>query len=51
MDELVQDALNRYIQDDVHFVEAVKKGLASLDHGEYVIHEDVGNPIDRLFQA
>lgn len=51
VDELVQDALNRYIQNDAHFIEAVKKGLASLDRGEYVSHEDVGKRIDRLFQA
>src|SRR6266404_1581479 len=36
---------------DAEFVEAVMKGLASLDRGEGLTHEEVGKRIDRLFQA
>ena len=50
-DQLVQEAFDRFFEADSDFVEAVMKGLASLDRGEYVSHEEVGKRIDRLFQA
>jgi predicted transcriptional regulator len=49
-DQLVEEALERFFAADVDFVEAVMKGLASLDRGEFVSHEAVGKRIDRLFQ-
>jgi predicted transcriptional regulator len=49
-DELVQEAIARYFEDDARFVAAVMKGLASLDRGEYLTHEEVGTRIDRLFE-
>lgn len=49
--DLVRDAVRRYLEDDVKFVAAVEKGLASLDRGEFVSHEDVGKRIDRLFSG
>ncbi|HEX3882441.1 MAG TPA: hypothetical protein VHW66_07280 [Stellaceae bacterium] len=48
-DELVQDAVSRYLEDEGRFVEAVLKGLASLDRGDYVSHEDVGARLRRRF--
>jgi len=50
-DQLVQEALDRFFEADLDFVEAVMKGLASLDRGEGLTHEEVGKRIDRLFQA
>jgi predicted transcriptional regulator len=50
VDELVQEAIALYFEDDARFVAAVMKGLASLDRGEYVTHEEVGARIGRLFQ-
>ena len=50
-DQLLQDALDRFFEADADFVEAVKKGLASLDRGEGLTHEEVGARIERLFQA
>ncbi len=50
-DQLVQEALDRFLEADAGFVEAVTKGLASLDRGESLTHEEVGNRIDRLFRA
>ena len=49
--ELVEDVLSRYVNDEAHFVEAVTKGLAALDRGEFVGHEEVGRRITRLFQT
>jgi predicted transcriptional regulator len=50
-EDLVQEAISRYFEDDAQFIEAVKKGLASLDRGDYVTHEEVGKRIERLFQS
>jgi len=50
-DQLVQQALDRFFAADSDFVEAVMKGLASLDRGDALTHEEVGERIDRLFQA
>jgi predicted transcriptional regulator len=46
---LVQDAVTRYLDDDGHFVDAVLKGLASLDRGEFISHEEVGARLRRRF--
>ena len=50
-DQPVQEALDRFFEADSDFVEAVIKGLASLDRGDGLTHEEVGKRIDRLFQA
>ena len=50
-DQLLQEAVDRFFEMDADFVEAVMKGLASLDRGEGLTHEEVGKRIDRLFQA
>jgi predicted transcriptional regulator len=49
--DLVQEAVKRYIEDDAEFIAAVIKGLASLDRGEFISHEEVGRRIDRLFSG
>ncbi len=48
---LAQEVLGYYIQHEARFVEAVHRGLESLDRGEYVSHEEVGARIDRLFPS
>jgi len=40
-----------YLEHEARFIEAVKRGLESLDRGEYASHEDVGARIDRLFPS
>ena len=47
-DDLAREALTRYLEDDSRFVEAVLRGLASLDRGEFVTHAEVGRRIERL---
>jgi predicted transcriptional regulator len=49
-DQLVQQALDRFFVADADFIEAVVKGLASLDRGEVLMHEEVGKRIERLLQ-
>jgi len=50
-DQLVRQALNRFFAADADFIEAVMKGLASLDRGEGLTHEEVGKRMDRSLQA
>ena len=49
--DLVREALARYLEDDSRFVAAVIKGLASLDRGEFVTHAEVGRRVDRLLES
>ena len=50
-DQLLQEALDRFFEADSDFVEAAMRGLASLDRGEGMTPEKVGERIDRLFRA
>ena len=50
-DDLVQDVLADYFDEETRFVAAVKRGDASLRRGEYVTHEEVGLRLQQLMQA
>jgi predicted transcriptional regulator len=50
-EDLAQSVLALYVEHEVRFVETIRRGLDSLDRGEFVRHEDVGARIDRLFPA
>ena len=41
-DELAQQVLTHYLEDDRRFIEAVNLGLAAADRGDFVDHEVVG---------
>jgi predicted transcriptional regulator len=47
-EDVVREAINSFLQHEREFVEAVEKGLASLDRGEYITHEEVTARIDKL---
>ena len=49
-DELVQDLLARYFDEEARFIAAVKRGDASLRRGEYLTHEEVGERLKRFLQ-
>jgi predicted transcriptional regulator len=49
--QLAQEVIGFYLEHEARFIEAVKRGLESLDRGEYVSHEEVGARIDRLFPS
>jgi predicted transcriptional regulator len=49
-DELVQDVVLRYFEEEDRFVEAVKRGEAALERGEYLTHEQVGDRLRRFLQ-
>jgi len=47
-DELVQQVISRYLEDDTRFVEAVNLGLAAAQRGDFVEHEDVGKKLKQI---
>jgi predicted transcriptional regulator len=49
-DELVQDVLTRYFDEEARFVEAVKRGEDAFERGEYLTHEQVGQRLQRFLQ-
>jgi predicted transcriptional regulator len=49
-DELVQDVLTRYFEEEARFVEAVKRGEESFGRGEYLTHEQAGERLQRFLQ-
>jgi len=48
--ELVQQVLSRYLEDDTRFIEAVNLGLAAADRGEFVEHDEVGARIQKILR-
>jgi predicted transcriptional regulator len=47
-DEVVRELVASYLDHDEWFRKEVGKGLASLDHGKTVSHEDVRRQMDRI---
>ena len=49
-DQLVQEIVEAYLDHDKWFRAEVQKGLAQLDNGESVSHDEVVARIERMFQ-
>lgn len=49
-DDLVQEVLTRYFEEEAPFLEAVKRGDDALQRGEYLTHEQVGQRLQRFLQ-
>ena len=45
---LVHEAVERLVGDDEWFVREVEKGLARVERGEVVEHEEIGKRMERL---
>jgi predicted transcriptional regulator len=48
---LAQEAIGHLLEHEERFIEAVEKGLASLDRGEFVSHQEVKRRIESLMQS
>ncbi len=48
-DELVQEVLNRYLERETRFIEAVQKGIACADRGDLLEHDEVVARIEKRF--
>ncbi|MGA9355455.1 MAG: hypothetical protein WBV46_17315 [Terriglobales bacterium] len=49
-DELAQQVLSRYLEDDSRFIEAVNVGLAAADREDFVEHDEVGTKIRQILR-
>lgn len=45
---LAQEAIERFVDYDDWFIREVEKGLAQVDHGEVLTHDEVGARIEKL---
>jgi predicted transcriptional regulator len=50
-DELVQDVVSRFFDEETRLVEAVKRGEDALQRGEYLTHEQVGERLARFLTS
>lgn len=48
-EQVVRTAVEQFLNDS-HFAQAVEKGFASLDRGEFLEHEEVGTRLERLLR-
>jgi predicted transcriptional regulator len=48
--QVVRELVADYLEHDAWFRREVQKGLASLDSGESVSHEEVGRQIERILR-
>jgi predicted transcriptional regulator len=49
-EELAQAVIGYYLDHEARFVETVRRGLDTLDRGDFVSHEEVGARTERLFR-
>ena len=49
--ELAQQVLNQYLEDDTRFVEAVNLGIAAGDRGDFVEHEEVWANVEKILRS
>jgi predicted transcriptional regulator len=49
--QVVQGLVADYLEHDEWFKREVQKGLASLDDGKFLSHEEVGLQIERLLRS
>ena len=50
LDEVVQDVVAHYFEEEDRFIEAVKRGEAALERGEFLTHEQVGERLRRFLK-
>ncbi len=50
LDETVQDVVARYFEEEDRFIEAVKRGEAALEEGDFLTHEQVSDRLRRFLR-
>ena len=49
-ERLVKDVLVRYLDDEARFLEAVEKGIAAAERGQFIEEEEMDARVKRMFQ-
>ena len=47
----MQDVVAQYFEEEDRFIEAVKRGDAALERGEFLTHEQVGDRLPRFLRT
>ena len=50
-EEVVHEALTRYLADEARFAEAIRLGLAAADKGDFLASEEVWAAVERTLQS
>jgi len=50
-DELVQEVVARHFDEERRLIEAVNRGEAALEQGEYLTHDRVGQRLERFLRT
>jgi len=46
---LVPDVMSRYLEDEVRFLDAVERGLAAAERGEFIEEEEMNLRVESMF--
>jgi len=49
--DLIQEVLAQYFEEEARFIEAVKRGEDELERGEFLTHEQVGKRLERFLKS
>jgi len=49
--QVVEEAVDRMLEYDARFIQAVEEGRASARHGDLLEHDDVVERIDQMFRS
>ena len=49
--QIVEEAVDRFLDEDVRFRAAVQKGLASLDRGDFIDEEEMNARLERMLNS
>ena len=49
--ERLVDVVARYLYDEARFLEAVEKGIAAAERGEFIEEEEMDARLERMFQS
>lgn len=50
-DDIVREAVQRFLDDEARFAEAVKRGLFAADNGDFVEAEEVWASVERVLKS
>jgi len=50
-DDLVREAVDRFLDDETRFAEAIKLGLAAAENGNFVASEEVWAGVERALKS
>jgi predicted transcriptional regulator len=51
VNEVAREAITRLLDEDARFAEAVKRGVAAADRGDFVASVDVWANVERILQS